>query len=105
MTDAEITQFRNDFDVIKVLTTKIKAINTKISQISRWDNDGSHAKAIKLLIEQRITHQATLTTFLNGKSYTEWLSMSTTLNGLFSRRKKARQTVNSLEQKITKLKF
>lgn len=105
MTDAEIEKFRLDFDSIKYFNSQHKSAKTRISQLSKWDNDGSHTQAINLSIDDKNKLKKALDKALNGKTYEEWLRMSNTLTGLLSRRKKAKETLNNLEQKLLNLNF
>jgi hypothetical protein len=76
MTPKEIEKFRSDFKSIVYLKSELIKSNNIIRNLSRYDKNGSHQKAILKAIDIRSDIKLKYNKKLDGKTYEEWFAKS-----------------------------
>lgn len=105
MTPEKITKFKADFKSLVYTKGMVTEANNKIKQLSRWDRDGSHEKAIVKAIEKRDKIKKDYTEKLKGKRYEQWKDFSRKISTLNSRLNKAIERQKAITDEINNLTF
>ena len=100
MTEVEIEQFRRDFASIVYLKSQIIDAKNHLAKMSRYDNNGSHEKAILKAIDKIKELKQTMQEKLKGHTYEEWQELSKKLSKHSSRLKAA---ISQQEKAINEL--
>lgn len=99
----EADKFKQQFQKIVYANSEVISSTNRIKQLSTWDKNGSHEKAIIKEINLRKELKERLNKLLEGKSYEEWRLASKQLTTLKSRLKKSTLQKDKLEKDINSL--
>lgn len=92
--------FKTHFQKIVFANSEVISSKNRIKQLSQWDKNGSHEKAILNEINRRKDLKEKLNNLLNGKTYNDWRDASIQLTKLKSRLKKQHSQKQKLENEI-----
>ncbi len=103
LTPKEIEDFRKQFQRIVWQKGQVTKANDWIRNLTVFDKNGSHTKAINKTIERRNAEKKKLEEMMGGLTYDEWLKKSKRLSALNSRLAAAQKRVEQIKSEITKL--
>lgn len=96
----ESDKFKQQFQKIVYANSEVVSSNNRIKQLSAWDKNGSHEKAIIKEIELRNKLKENLRKLLDGRSYDDWRLTSRQLTTLKGRLKRTTLQKDKIEKDI-----
>jgi DNA repair ATPase RecN len=105
MTQEEYQKFREKFQSIVCQKGLITSHREHISNLHKWNNDGSHDSAILKALDKRKELLDKFNEMLNGKTYDEWRDASQCFSSYISRIKAAEKRADLLKKQFENIKF
>ena len=105
MNTADVEQFRKEFKTIVRVKGEIVSKSLHVTDLYRWDKNGSHANAIERAEAAVRTKRDDFKSKLKGKSYEDWKAMSRKISYIQARRKKAVAAMEKCDKELEGLTF
>lgn len=105
MTQQQIEQFRKEFKHIVWIKGEITEAKNRIVKLTRFDNNGSHSKAIREAIDECNKITLDFTGKLKGHTYNDWKEFSKKISAVKSKLKPVEQRYNRVLSEMNALVF